>query len=317
METLSEIARPVENELGMVDEVILSCLSSAEERLGDLARYALESRGKRLRPLLTLLSGAAAGHIEGAHCRLAAASELIHMATMLHDDVLDEAGVRRGRATVNASWGNQIAVLFGDHLLSQALAILCRSHDDGVLPGMIRMTMEVCEAEIYQLRRRYDVSMTEDEYRSAVSVKTASLFSACCRLSALLSGASRPVREALSGFGERLGTAYQILDDCLDVSNEDGEKDHLKDIEGGRVTLPLIKALAALSGREREGLARAFRDGDVKGCLRGIASTGAIAGCREAAGALLARARDGLAQLPDSPPRDALIRLTHFLLAAP
>jgi len=317
METLSEIARPVENELRMVDEIILSCLSSAEERLGELARCVFESKGKRIRPLVSLLSGAASGSLGEAHCHLAAASELIHMATVLHDDVLDEAGVRRGRATVSASWGNQVAVILGDHLLSQAFVILCRFRDNGVLPQMIRMTREVCEAEIYQLRRRYDVAMTEDEYRGAVAMKTASLFSTCCRLGALLSGASGPAQEALSRFGGYFGTAYQILDDCLDVSNEDKEKEHLKDIEGGRVALPLIKALAALSGEEREGLARAFREGDVKRCLSAIAAAGAIAECRRDAGRLLDQAGDAIAQLPDSPYRDALIRLTRFILAAP
>lgn len=317
METLSEIARPVENELRTVDGIVLSCLSSAEERLGELAHYVLESKGKRIRPLVSLLSGAAAGRLGEEHCRLAAASELIHMATMIHDDVLDEAAVRRGKATVSALWGNQVAVILGDHLLSQAFGILCRLRDDGVLPRMIQMTREVCEAEIYQLRRRHDISMTEDEYRNAVSMKTASLFSACCRLSARLAGASGPVQEAFSRFGGRFGTAYQIVDDCLDVSNEDREKDHLKDIEGGRVTLPFIKALAALPGGEREGFARAFRDGNVKECLRAITAAGAIAECRRDAGRLLGRARDDLAQLPGSPSRDALVSLTYFLLAAP
>jgi octaprenyl-diphosphate synthase len=179
------------------------------------------------------------------------------------------------------------------------------------------MTREVCEAEIYQLRRRYDISMTEDEYRNAVSMKTASLFSTCCRLSALLAGASQPLQEALSHFGKRFGTAYQIVDDCLDVSSENTEKDHFKDIKGGRVTLLLIKALAALSGEEREGLARAFRGGDVKVYVRAITAAGAIAGCRKDVGRLLGQARDDLTQLPDSPSRDSLIRLTHFLLAAP
>lgn len=314
MESLSEIARPVENELRAVDEIVLSCLSSAEERLGELARYVLESRGKRLRPLVSLLSGAAAGRLGEAHCHLAAAAELIHMATMIHDDVLDEAMVRRGQATVSALWGNQVAVILGDHLLSQAFVILCRFRDGGVLPEMIRMTREVCEAEIYQLRRRHDVTMTEDEYRNAVSMKTASLFSACCYLSALLAGASHPVQEAFSRFGRRFGTAYQIVDDCLDVSDENGEKDRFKDVKGGRVTLILIKALALLSGGERAGLVRAFREGDVKGYLSAIAAAGAVAECRRDAGALLGQAGDDLAQLPDSPSKDALIRLTHFLL---
>ena len=317
MESLSEILRPVEKELRTVDQIILSSLSSTEDRLGELARCVLESKGKRIRPIVSLLSGAAAGRLSEAHCHFAAASELIHMATMIHDDVLDEAAVRRGKATVSALWGNQVAVILGDHLVSQAFGILCRFHDNGILPQMIQMTREVCEGEIYQLRRRHDTSMTEEEYRNAVSKKTASLFSTCCRLSALLAGASRPVQEALSRFGGCFGTAYQIVDDCIDVSDENKEKDQFKDIKGGRVTLLLIKALAALSGKERDGLVRAFHEGDVKECLRTISAAGAIAACCGDAGRLLGRARDDLAQLPDSPSRDALIRLTYFLLGAP
>jgi len=317
MDTLSEIAQPVENELRAVEEITLSCLSSAEEKLGELERYTLESKGKRIRPIVALLSGAVAGQLREANLYLAAASELIHMATMVHDDVIDEAAVRRGKATINASWGNPVAVLFGDYLLSQAFGILCRFEDNGILPGMIQMTREVCEGEIYQLRRRYDISMTEEEYRGTVSMKTASLFSTCCRLSAGLAGASRPAQESLSTFGRRFGTAYQIVDDCLDISEEERGKDRFKDIEGGRITLPLIKALAALSGEERERLALAFREGDVKRSRREITAAGAIAACRRDAGMLLDQARGDLSPLPDSLPRDALIRLTRFLLGAP
>jgi octaprenyl-diphosphate synthase len=317
MDTLPEIARPVENELRTVEEIIFSCLSSAEEKLGELERYTLESKGKRIRSAVTLLSGAVAAQLREANLYLAAASELIHMATVVHDDVIDEAAVRRGKATINASWGNQVAVLFGDYLLSQAFGILCRSENSGILPDMIRMTREVCEGEIYQLRRRYDISMTEDEYRGTVSMKTASLFSTCCRLSASLAGASRPIQESLSQFGRRFGIAYQIVDDCLDISEENRGKDRFKDIEGGRVTLPLIKALAALSGEERERLAIAFRGGEVNKCRRAIAAAGAIAACRRDAEILLDQARNDLSPLPDSPCRDALIRLTHFLLGAP
>jgi len=317
MDTLSEIARPVENELRMVEEITLSCLSATEEKLGELERYTLESKGKRIRPTATLLSGAVAGRLREANLYLAAASELIHMATMVHDDVIDGAAVRRGKATINASWGNQIAVLFGDYLLSQAFGILCRSTDSGILPDMISMTREVCEGEIYQLRRRYDISMTEDEYRGTVAMKTASLFSTCCRLSASLAGASRPIQESLAAFGRRFGIAYQIIDDCLDISEEHRGKDRFKDIEGGRVTLPLIKALAALPGEERERLAIAFRGGEVNTCRRDITAAGALSACRRDAEILLDQARGDLRPLPDSPYRDALIRLTHFLLGAP
>jgi octaprenyl-diphosphate synthase len=314
METLSRILRPAEAELGRVEAIIRESLSSAEERLRDLEHYSVEVKGKRIRPALALLCGEAAGDLTEDHIIFAAAAELIHMATLAHDDVIDGALLRRGKTTLNASWGNPVAVLFGDYLLSRAFELLCRSAHDGILPAMLRTTREVCEGEIYQLRRRYDIGMTEDEYRLMVSRKTASLFSACCGLGASLAGAPPPIVESLAHFGGRFGAAYQIIDDCCDTSGADGSKDRFKDIEKGLVTLPLIKALSALDGESRERLAVAFRDGEVAACRREILLAGGIDACLKEAEAIMAEAQGNLALIPDSPARESLAALTGIIV---
>lgn len=310
--TIRELLRPVADELGRVEEIIRGCLSSAEERIGELERRSLEGGAKRIRPALALLSGAAGGGIRDATLSFAAAAELIHMATLAHDDVIDDASVRRGRATLNTSWGNSVAVLYGDYLLTRAFELLA-GDGAGVLPAVVRMTREVCEGELYQLRRRFDISMTEAEYRAMASMKTASLFAACCRQGAKLAGAHLPVVERLDRFGREFGIAFQIADDCADVTGTGNDKDRLKDLEGGRVTLPLIRALAALTDGSREHLALAFREGNVAACRREIILSGAVDACMRDAGALLESATSELSALADSPSKSALRALARFV----
>ena len=178
------------------------------------------------------------------------------------------------------------------------------------------MTQRVCEGEIYHLRRRLDTGMTEEEYLTMAGMKTASLFATCAGLSAALSGGGREQRRALEEFGEAFGTAFQIVDDCLDLAGPPGDKDRLKDIEGGRVTLPLIKALASLEAPERARLADAFRCGDVPFCREAILGSGAVTASMDAARSLMAAARRSLSALPDSPARASLAGLTDFILGS-
>jgi octaprenyl-diphosphate synthase len=313
--TIQELLRPVADELARVEEIIRGCLSSAEERIGELDRRSLEGGAKRIRPALTLFAGAACGEIRDAHLSLAAAAELIHMATLAHDDVIDAAAVRRGRATHNASWGNSVAVLYGDYLLTRAFELLAGGDGAGLLPAMVRTTREVCEGELYQLRRRFDISMTEAEYREMASKKTASLFAACCRQGAALAGAHSPIVERLERFGRGFGIAFQIADDCADIAGTGNDKDRLKDLEGGRVTIPLIKALASLTGGERNHLARAFREGNVASCRREIILSGAVEACMRDAAATLESAAFELSPLPNSPARSALRGVARFVAA--
>lgn len=313
--TIRELLRPVEDPLRRVEDILRDCLSSAEERIGELGRRSLEGEAKRIRPALVLLSGVACGGIRGAHLPLAASAELIHMATLAHDDVIDGAAVRRGRAALNAAWGNSVAVLYGDYLLARAFELLAGGDGAGLLPAMVRMTREVCEGELHQLRRRFDISMTAAEYREMASKKTASIFAACCRHGAGLAGVPAHVAERFERFGRGFGVAFQIADDCADLVGTAHDKDRLKDLEGGRMTLPLIAALAALADAGREHLAHLFREGNVASCRREILLSGAIETCRDEVAALLDDAAAELSPLPDSPAKAALLALAGDTLA--
>ncbi len=314
MDDLADILRPAERDLRRVEELIKDWLSSYHEAVHELERYSVTTKGKRIRPALIVLSGAVAGQLVEKNYQLAAAAELIHMATLAHDDVVDRADLRRGRASINAAWGNHVAVLFGDYLLSQAFTILSDFKEDGTMPAMVHMTRKVCEGEIYQLRRRFDIGMSEDDYKTMVSLKTASLFSTCCRQSASIAGAPKAAQESIGRFGESFGMAYQIIDDCLDINGREDGKDRLKDIEGGRVTLPLIKALNKLPDETRDRLALAFREGNVERCLDAILSTAALDSSLRDADDLMKSARDDLSGLPDNQFRQALSHLTHFVM---
>jgi octaprenyl-diphosphate synthase len=314
MSTLPDILKPAGRGLQRVEKIILECLLSPTEAVHELERYEMLIKGKRIRPAMAILSGAVAGKLTEKNYYLAASLELIHIATLVHDDVIDGAEVRRGRATYNAAWGNPVAVLFGDYLLSRAFAILSRFGEDGTLPAVTQTTREVCEGEIYHMRRRFDIGMNEEHYRTMISLKTASLFSACCSVSALLAGAPAGARESLGRFGMWFGMAYQVIDDCLDITGGGTSKDRLKDLERGRVTLPLIKALGMLGGKNRERLALAFREANVERCLEEILSTNAITECIRDAAGFMGAARDELFTLTDNEFRHALFRLTDYVI---
>lgn len=312
---LRGLPAPVAEPLRRVAEIIRARLHSAEELIGEIGRRAAEGESKRIRPALALLSGAACGGVGDAHLDLAAAAELIHMATLAHDDVIDDAAVRRGRAALNATWGNSVAVLYGDLLLARAFELLAEGPAAGLLPAVVRTTREVCEGELLHLRRRFDIAMTATEYLEIASRKTASLFAACCRGGAALAGAPPEAAGRLERFGRGFGVAFQIADDCADLTSADGGKDRLKDLAGGRVTLPLIEALAAPADGDRERLARLFREGSVASCRREILLSGAVERCRDAAEETLASARAELAPLPASPAKAALLALPGDTLA--
>ena len=317
--TLGEILRPVSADLERVEETIRARLDSAAERLGELARRCLGGAAKRIRPALALLSGEAAQAApaagDGARIPFAASAELIHLATLAHDDVIDDAAVRRGAATLNAAWGHRVAVLYGDYLLARAFELLSERCGAELLTAMVRVTREVCEGELRQLRRRYDISMRAAEYRETVTMKTASLFAACCRLGALTAGAPAPLAERLGQFGIGFGIGFQIADDCADIAGTDTAKDRFKDIAGGRVTLPLIRALETLRDEHRERLAFCFREGNVASSRREIILSGALETSVREAEKALGDAASLLVPLPDSPARRALRGLAGFVAA--
>jgi octaprenyl-diphosphate synthase len=206
-----------------VEERIYSDLSPADKRLSDLVYHISKLQGKRLRPALLLLSGQCSGGLIPQHIDLAVVVELIHTATLVHDDIIDEAVVRRHIETMNMKWGSKISILFGDYLFSRAYTILS-ALDSQVSTLIMSQTINIlCEGEMVQLLRCYDTEVTESEYLSIIERKTASLCAASCKLGAISSGANKWQTEALTNYGSKIGMAFQIIDDCLDVMGKEEE----------------------------------------------------------------------------------------------
>lgn len=303
---------PVKGVLDRVEKLLEVRLAAAEGALGELGDESLHARGKRLRPVLSLLSGSAAGTLDERHASFAAAVELIHMATLAHDDVIDRAKKRRGRTSLNNARGNKVAVLYGDYLLSEAFVVLSEIDRSDLLPVMVRITREICGGEIWQLRHRYDFSVSEEEYLRMVESKTASLFSASCRYGAALAGAPPAVQDSLGRYGHLFGTAYQIIDDCNDITGGSDGKDYLKDMEDGRMTLPFILMLRKLGERNRRRMEKALSRGKVSRCRKTIISSGVLTRCMEKAGSLMKQAHKTLDGLPHSPAKQCMQALSEL-----
>jgi octaprenyl-diphosphate synthase len=230
-------------------------ISAFETDLAAYAEYALTAQGKQLRPALVGLSANATGKIQDGHVTVAVIIEMVHLATLVHDDVMDEATIRRGRPTLAANWGNEISVLLGDCLFAKALKLAAGFPTTEVCRAVSSATDTVCEGEILQTLRRKNVRCTRAEYLRMLAMKTGELFALACDLGACQSGAPPREREALRDFGLALGTAYQIYDDCLDVFGSEGRagKSLGTDLAKGKVTLPLLVLLerndSAITGK--------------------------------------------------------------------
>lgn len=237
--------QPLEPFLGAVSKRMEEQISAFETDLATYASYALSAQGKQLRPGLVGLSAAATGKIQDSHVTIAVIIEMVHLATLVHDDVMDEATLRRGRPTLAANWGNELSVLLGDCLFAKSLKLAASFPTTEVCRAVSSSTDTVCEGEILQTLRRRDLRGTRAEYLKVLAMKTGELFALACDMGAYLSGAPAREREALRGYGLALGTAYQIYDDCLDVfGHEDAAGKSLgTDLAKGKVTLPLLVLL--------------------------------------------------------------------------
>lgn len=239
---LEAVYAPIAGGMREVDLRLARCLRSASGFVGKLAAHAAENSGKRLRPALLFLAGHAAGEITEAHIRFALAVEAIHAATLIHDDVLDEASLRRGKPTMNVLWGNEPSVLFGDYLFANAFRFAAAAGDKRALEIISEAAVTVCEGELMQVAERANLALTEEKYLEIVAKKTAALCECACRLGALLSGAAPQLLDSLGGYGREVGIAFQIVDDCLDLVGEEREtgKSLGTDLKKGKYTLPLI-----------------------------------------------------------------------------
>ena len=283
-------------------------LASDLPPVNTLCRHVERYRGKMLRPTMVFLCGQAFGPVGERHVIVAATCEMIHMATLVHDDVLDEAEVRRKGHTVNHLRGNEVAVMLGDYLISNAFHLCSRAGDPALNLRLGEVTNTLCEGELVQLSHRDDLSLDERTYFEIVRRKTAVLIGACCELGAQLSGAPADAVTALRRFGEGIGVAFQIQDDLLDL---EGRQDVVgkslgRDLEKGKLTLPVIIHLAQASGEVRERTIEAIRARDGVALLAELTASGSLAAARSRAVELVAAARTELRHVPAGVSRDAL-----------
>jgi len=304
-------------DMAAVDHVLRTSLDSDVVLIRQVAEYIIGGGGKRLRPALLLLAAGATGYRGTEHHTLAAVIEMIHTATLLHDDVVDESDLRRGHATANAQFGNAASVLVGDFLYSRAFQLMVALQRMRVLEILADTTNAIAEGEVLQLMNAGDADLTEAAYLTVIQRKTARLFEAAARLGAVLSGADRPVEDALARYGMHVGTAFQLIDDVLDYSgNADSIGKNLgDDLAEGKMTLPLIRALATGSAADAALIRHAVTGGgltDFAPVLAALDRTGALAYAKARADDEVRRAADCLADLPDTPHRKSLLELTAF-----
>ena len=308
----------VEQELDKVENSLRKQVRHFDPGVEPYISYICDTAGKRIRPTLSILVGGATGQITSDHIKLGTILELIHMATLVHDDIIDGASPRRKVLTANSKWGDGLAVLLGDALFSHAL-MLSTEFDVLVLSRAIASaSRDVCQGEILQTQRRFDLTLTRQDYFEIIEMKTGALFAAATDLAAYLSGVSTEVRDAMSDFGMKLGTAYQVYDDCLDLvgSEEQFGKTLRTDLEKGKLTLPMLYLLEEAGDTQRDILQKRIIQQEELDLtvLAGIAEyQGAIARSLDHASTLLDEAGETLTLLGDSSYREALAGMLSFL----
>jgi octaprenyl-diphosphate synthase len=314
---LDAVRHLIAGDLEAVDRLIERRLHSDVVLVNQIAHYIVSSGGKRLRPLLVLLSARACGYKGDQHVHLAAVTEFIHTATLLHDDVVDDSQLRRGRKTANAVFGNEASVLVGDFLYSRAFQMMVDVRNMRVMEVMADTTNIIAEGEVLQLLNCGDPETSEEQYLQVIRAKTARLFETAAQLGPILSE-SRPEQEhALARYGLHLGIAYQLVDDVLDY---DGSADEIgknvgDDLAEGKPTLPLIHAMSNGTPAEVEVVRNAIEHGGrdhIDAVIDAVESTGAITYTARAAAAEADQALEALTEIPPSPYRDALESLAEF-----
>jgi octaprenyl-diphosphate synthase len=308
--------------LTAVNHVIIDRMQSPVALIPELAGHLIAGGGKRLRPMLTLACASLLDYSGTRHHKLAAAVEFIHTATLLHDDVVDASGMRRGKATANRLWGNPASVLVGDFLFSRSFELMVEDGSLKVLKILSSASAIIAEGEVAQLTAQRDVETSEDRYLEIITAKTAALFSAACQIAAVVAERDAGVEAALEAYGRNLGIAFQLVDDAIDyVSDADTMgKDRGDDFRDGKVTLPVILAYARGDEAERAFWQQAMRGKRVSD--DDLAEAQALLTKRLAVADTMARARhygtraiDALAGFPNGPARQALIETVEFAIA--
>jgi len=315
---LTHILAPIALDLRAVDAIVRERLGTEVALIGTVAEYIIGAGGKRLRPAVVLLIARGLGYEGTNHALLAAVIEFIHTATLLHDDVVDESDLRRGRATANAAFGNAASVLVGDFLYSRAFQMMVDAGNLRVLQILADATNRIAEGEVMQLLNIHDPTVDEARYFRVVERKTATLFEAAARIGAVLAGADEAIQDSCARYGAALGTAFQVIDDVLDFDGnpQDIGKRLGDDLREGKATLPLIHALETAAPAERAVVEQAIRtgSGDFAAVATIIHANGSIAYARRRAGREVMSAQAAAARLPASPYRDSLLELMTFAI---
>jgi len=319
--SIEPLVRLTREPMERVNEIILARAGSNVELIPEIARHLIDSGGKRLRPMLTLAAAAMCGHEGDGRVKLAASVEFMHTATLLHDDVVDESDLRRGKAAARMVWGNQASVLVGDFLLGQAFKMMVEVGSLDALEILSNAAAIIAEGEVMQLGAAKNTATTEDEYLAVIQAKTAALFSAAAEVGPVLAGRGRAERAAFRSYGTNLGLAFQLVDDALDYggSSKDLGKKVGDDFREGKITLPVV-----LSYRRGTDADRAFwkkvleqgaiADGDLDRAIRLIRSHRAIDDTIERARHYGSVARDALAPFPESAHKAALLEAVDFCI---
>ena len=316
--TAAALSLIADDMLGM-DAVIKHRLRSEVPLVSQISSYIVAAGGKRLRPALLLLMCGALGYRGDQRYNLAAVVEFIHTATLLHDDVVDESTLRRGRATANEAFGNPASVLVGDFLYSRAFQMMVDAGNMRVMQTLSEATNVIAEGEVLQLMNMHDASLSEEGYLRVVRSKTAKLFEASARLAALLAESSPLIEQSCADYGQSLGTAFQVIDDVLDYDGDVLEmgKNLGDDLREGKATLPLIVAMQRGTEAERNIVKQAIESGGVgqiETIIAIVRKTGALEATRQAAATEARRALDALQHLPQNRYSEALLELASQLL---
>ena len=318
----SELKNSVEDKLILVDEKIKQKLVSKVDLVDEMTKYHIKTGGKRIRALLTLGSAKLCGYLKGARdINLSACVELIHAATLMHDDVIDNGEVRRGKKTINKIWGNQSSILVGDYLLSRCFEMMVDDGDLEILKLLSSTSAEISQGEVLQLQHNKEVDILEETYLKIISWKTASLFAASTKVGAILSKKENKIKDALYSYGKNLGLTFQIADDTLDYNSDLKVfgKEIGNDFYEGKITLPIILLYQKINNKEKRELIEIFnkleRDKeDLSKVLEMIHKYKVINDCFKKAEYFINFASNSLNVFEDSKEKDILKNLTYFSL---
>jgi octaprenyl-diphosphate synthase len=318
---LAPLVDLVAADMERVNELILSRTGSDVTMIPEVAQHLISSGGKRLRPMLTIAAGQMCGHKGAKHLNLAAAVEFMHTATLLHDDVVDESDMRRGRLAARKLWGNAASVLVGDFLLGQAFRMMVEVGSLDALDVLSAAAAIIAKGEVMQLAAAKNTATTEDEYLAVIRAKTASLFSAACEVGPVIGGRGKSERAAFRSYGTNLGLAFQLIDDALDYGGNSAQlgKQVGDDFREGKITLPVVLAYRRGSDEDREFWKRVLEqdrieDGDLERAVALMETNRAIEDTIERARHFGAVARDALAPFPEGAHKNALLQVVDFCI---